>query len=350
MTLEDIFSQFILPGPVVSYEEIATGLINTTYAVTCRSGKTDTRFILQSVNASVFPEPEKVMENIFHVTGHIGQADPGTEQLCLIPAHDGRSWLTLEDHTIWRCYPFHEDTETFDTIDSPELAFRAAAAFGHFQARLADLDPVTLHETIPNFHHTPTYFKKLLDAIEKDTKGRLAGAREEVDFILSKKELTTVLIDADLPLRITHNDTKISNILFPTNPETPPIVIDLDTVMPGLALFDFGDLVRSAASSTKEDEQDLSKVYIDKEMHKALTEGYLSTASKFLTKREIELLPVSVEVITLELATRFLTDHLLGDTYFRINYDGHNLVRARNQLALLKSMQPSVACGFSRIH
>jgi hypothetical protein len=338
MTLQEIAARFILPGPVISHKEIVTGLINTTFAVTCRSGETETRFILQSINSSVFPEPEKVMENIFHVTGHIGQQDPGTEQLCLIPVNDGRSWLTLPDQTIWRCYPFHEDTETFDTIDSPEMAFRAAAAFGHFQARLADLDPVTLHETIADFHHTPTYFKKLLAAIEKDPVGRLAEAREDVDFILSKENLSTVLTDAGLPLRITHNDTKISNILFPINPEGPPIVIDLDTVMPGLALFDFGDLVRSAASSAKEDEKDLSKVYIDEEMRKALTEGYLSTASKFLTQKEIDLLPVSVEVITFELATRFLTDHLLGDTYFRTNYDGHNLVRARNQLALLKSM------------
>ena len=338
MTLQEIASHFILPGPVISHEEIPTGLINTTFAVTCRSGKTETRFILQSINASVFPEPEKVMENIFHVTGHIGQSDSGTEQLCLIPVREGRSWLTLPDHTIWRCYPFYEDTKTFDTIDSPEMAFRAAAAFGHFQARLADLDPLKLHETIPNFHHTPTYFAKLLAAVEKDPVDRLAEAQEDVDFILSKKSLTTVLTDAGLPQRITHNDTKISNILFPMDTEAPPIVIDLDTVMPGLALFDFGDLVRSAASSAKEDEKDLSKVFIDEEMRKALTEGYLSKASKFLTQKEIELLPISVQVITLELATRFLTDHLLGDTYFRTNYHGHNLVRARNQLALLKSM------------
>lgn len=338
MTLQDIASRFILPGPVVYHEEIATGLINTTFAITCRSGKSQKRFILQSINSAVFPEPEKVMENIFHVTGHIGTYDPHTEQLCLIPLLDGRSWLKLPDNTVWRCYPFHENTETFEKINSPELAYRAAAAFGHFQASLVDLDPSTLHETIPKFHHTPTYYAKLLAAVEKNPVERLAGAQAEVDSIISQKNLTTLLTDAGLPQRITHNDTKISNILFPTNPNLPPIVIDLDTVMPGLALFDFGDLVRSAASSAAEDEQDLSKVYVDEKLRSALTEGYLSTAGEFLTPEELALLPVAPKVITLELATRFLTDHLLGDVYFKTKYPGHNLVRARNQLALLKSM------------
>lgn len=338
MNLAEIAARFILPGPVVFHEEITTGLINTTYAVTCQSGKKQVRFILQSINSKVFPEPQKVMENIFHVTLHIGSRGPGTEQLHLVPIHDGRSWLTLEDGTIWRCYPFHEHTETYEKITSPELAFRAAAAFGRFQASLADLDPATLHETIPNFHHTPSYFEKLLAAVDSDPASRLAEARAEVDFILSKGSLTTALTGAELPIRITHNDTKISNILFPTNPALPPIVIDLDTVMPGLALFDFGDMVRSAASSAAEDEQDLSKVFINTELRDSLTEGYLSTAGEFLTPEEIALLPTAPQVIALELATRFLTDHLLGDKYFRTKFPGHNLVRARNQLALLKSM------------
>jgi len=338
MTVPEIAKHFILPGPVIAFEELTTGLINTTYAATCQSGRKKVRFILQSINSTVFPKPEKVMENIFHVTLHIGTRGPGTEQLHLIPIHDGRSWLTLPDKTIWRCYPFHEHTETFEKINSPELAFRAAAAFGRFQSNLSDLDASTLHETIPNFHHTPTYFAKLLAAVKSDPEGRLAEAQADVDFILSKESLTTALTGAGLPTRITHNDTKISNILFPTNPDLPPIVIDLDTVMPGLALFDFGDMVRSAASSAAEDEQDLEKVFINTELRDALTEGYLSTAGEFLTPEEKALLPISAEIITLELATRFLTDHLLCDKYFRTKYPGHNLVRARNQLALLKSM------------
>lgn len=338
MTIPEIAALFILPGPVVHHEEITTGLINTTYAVTCKSGSSEKRYILQSINSKVFPEPENVMENIFHVTGHIGAMDPGTEQLRLIPIHDGRSWLTLADHTIWRCYPYHENTESFNKIDSPDLAFRAAAAFGRFQAKLSDLDPSTLFETIKDFHNTPVYFSKLLAAAGKDASRRLDQCRQDYDFIVSQKDLTSRLVDAGLPVRITHNDTKISNILFPTEETNPPIVIDLDTVMPGLALFDYGDLVRSAASTADENETDLTKIRIDPEMAKALEEGYLSTASEFLTAAEKALLPDSVKVITLELAIRFLTDHLNGDAYFRIEYPGHNLARARNQLQLLKSM------------
>lgn len=336
--IPEIAAHFILPGPVVSFEEIPTGLINTTYAITCRSGSSEKRYILQSINSSVFPEPEKVMQNIFKVTGHIGTRDPGTEQLHLIPAQGGHSWLTQPDQTVWRCYPFHEDTESFAKIDSPDLAFRAAAAFGSFQAKLSDLDPTTLYETIPAFHHTPTYFAKLLAAAEKNPVNRLDNARADLDFILSQKHLTTLLVDAGLPIRITHNDTKISNILFPTNPALPPIVIDLDTVMPGLALFDYGDLVRSAASTADENEIDPEKIRLDPILSTALTEGYLSTASGFLTPEEKALLPSAPKVITLELAIRFLTDHLLGGIYFRSDYEGHNLMRARNQLTLLRSM------------
>lgn len=336
--IPEIAARFILPGPVVAFEEIPTGLINTTYAVTCRSGSSEKRYILQSINSAVFPQPEKVMENIFHVTGHIGARDPGTEQLHLIPAQGGQSWLTLPDQTVWRCYPFHEGTQTFMKIDSPDLAFRAAAAFGSFQAKLSDLDPATLHETIPAFHHTPTYFAKLLAAAEKNPVDRLDNARADFDFILSQKHLTTLLVDAGLPLRITHNDTKISNILFPTNPALPPIVIDLDTVMPGLALFDYGDLVRSAASTADENETDPEKIRLDPALAAALTDGYLSTAAGFLTPEEKALLPSAPKVITLELAIRFLTDHLLGGIYFRSDYEGHNLMRARNQLTLLRSM------------
>ncbi len=338
MTIPETAALFILPGPVIHHAEITTGLINTTYVVTCRSGQTETRFILQSINSAVFPEPQKVMENIFHVTGHIGARDPETGQLCLIPVQDGKSWLTLPDQTIWRCYPFHEGTETFEHIDSPEKAYRAAAAFGRFQALLSDLDPATLHETIPAFHHTPTYFGKLLAAAKEDSCGRLAEARSEFDTARSHEALAILLTGAGLPCRITHNDTKISNILFPTDGDLPPIVIDLDTVMPGLALFDYGDLVRSAAASVAEDEPDTEKVFVNEELRTALTEGYLSAASDFLTPEEKALLPDSVKVITLELATRFLTDHLRGDRYFRTDYPGHNLVRARNQLALLKTM------------
>ena len=278
------------------------------------------------------------MENIRTVTAHIAAKDTAASGLELIPTVSGEPWLTLPDGTLWRCYPFIEGTESFTKITSPDLAYKAAAAFGDFQAKLADLDASTLHETIPDFHNTPAHFCKLLGAAEKDPLSRLSAARAEYDFILSQKHLTTLLTDADLPSRITHNDTKISNILFHADGVAPPVVIDLDTVMPGSALYDFGDLVRSAAASADESEPDPAKVFLDPALTKALTEGYLSTAAAFLTPAETALLEDSVKVITLELACRFLADHLLGDTYFKIDSEGHNLIRTRNQLALLKSM------------
>lgn len=334
----EIAARFILPGSIAHCGEITTGLINSTYVLTCGSDPSSSRYILQSVNSTVFPEPEKVMENILTVTDHLGAKDPDAEQLRLIPTREGRCWLTLPDHTVWRCFPFLEDTESFTKITSPDLAYRAAAAFGSFQAKLSGLAPSRLHETIPDFHNTPVYFTKLQAAAAKDPLKRLAGCLEDYQFIISQKDLTTLLIGAGLPARITHNDTKISNILFPSDSQKPPVVIDLDTVMPGLALFDYGDLVRSAAAAADEDEKDPEKIHLDPTLTAALEEGYLSTASAFLTPQEKALLPASVKVITLELAIRFLTDHLLGDLYFRTGHPGHNLARARNQLALLRSM------------
>ncbi|MGJ8643682.1 MAG: phosphotransferase enzyme family protein [Luteolibacter sp.] len=335
MTLPEIAAQFSLPGSVDSHSEIPTGLINSTHIVACDGGQ---RFILQALNSTVFKKPSEVMENIRTVTAHIAKNDPQALSLELIPTIAGDPWLTHPDGTLWRCYPFLEGTESFTKITSPELAFRAAAAFGDFQTKLSDLDASILHETIPDFHNTPAHFSKLLDAAEKDPFARLSGAQAEFDYILSQKALTTLLTAANLPVRITHNDTKISNILFHTDSSTPPVVIDLDTVMPGSALYDFGDLVRSAAASADESESDPEKVFLDPALTKALTDGYLSTASGFLTSSETGLLADSVKVITLELACRFLADHLLGDIYFKTNTEGHNLIRARNQLALLKSM------------
>ncbi len=337
--IPSIAAQFALTGPLVSHQEIQSGLINTSHLITCAlPDGSHHRFVLQALNPKVFREPEKVMANILLVTTHLNRKNPSSPQLALIPTLTGEAWLSLPDQTIWRCYPYLEQTEFYDHISSPDLAYRAAAAFGRFQSKLSSLHPSTLHETIPSFHHTPTYFAKLLAVAEKDPHQRLASAKAEFDYIVSRKDLISLLADADLPLRITHNDTKISNILFPKDPSLKPIVIDLDTVMPGLALFDYGDLVRSAASTADENETDLGKIRLDPTIHQALTDGYLSTASAFLTSEERAHLHEAPKVITLELAIRFLTDHLQGDTYFKITHPAHNLERARNQLALLKSM------------
>lgn len=335
MTLPEIAAHFALPSTIHSHAEIPTGLINSTHLIKCTNS---TRFILQALNTTVFKNPAQVMENILTVTAHIATKDPTAPRLELIPTTSGQPWLSLPDGTLWRCYPFLEGTASYTKITSPDLAYRAAAAFGDFQAKLADLPPSRLHQTLPDFHNTPAHFSKLLAAAQQDPLSRLPQAQPELDYILSQKKLTTLLTAAHLPLRITHNDTKISNILFPTHPTAPPIVIDLDTVMPGTALYDFGDLVRSAAASADESETDPEKIFLDPTLTHALTTGYLSTASAFLTPAETALLPASIKVITLELACRFLTDHLLGDTYFKTPTPGHNLTRARNQLTLLKSI------------
>ncbi len=338
MSVETIASKFALGGDFISYEPITTGIINRTYLLTCGTSSVANRYILQNLNQDVFRNPKAVMENIRLVTNHL--AAQGQENaLTLIPTLQGDAWLSEASGEIWRCFPFIENSRTFGKAPDPETAFRAGQAFGEFQASLSSLDPNILQPTIPNFHHTPTYFKKFSRTLETDPLHRSNKAQKEIQTVFEYEYLKTRLADATLPLRITHNDTKISNVLFPIDKTRAATVIDLDTVMPGLVHYDYGDLIRSAAANAPEDEQDLSKIYLRAEIKDALSEGYLSVAKKFLTPAEEALLPISTKVITYELALRFLTDYLGGDLYFRCDYDGHNLTRARNQLALLRSME-----------
>lgn len=331
MNLQEISQQFLLPGEVESVVALDGGLINATHVVRCVDG---TRFILQALNAKVFPKPEEVMDNIQLVTGHLERK--GERTLSLVGRKDGGKYHKAEGGVVWRCYEFLEGMESFDRITSPEMAYKAAAGFGRFQKSLADLDAGRLHETIPGFHDTGGYLKKLWKAAKEDGPGRVAGVGRELEIIGAREGLADALSGGGLPLRITHNDTKISNILFPMDGRSGPVVIDLDTVMPGLAGHDYGDLVRSAAASAGE-EADPAEVWLDPERVSALKEGYLSAAADFLMENERATLDVSVKVITLELAIRFLTDHLLGDVYFKTDSPGQNLRRARNQLALLES-------------
>lgn len=337
MSIRSIAGKFTLSGNLLEIERISTGLINQTFLLTCAGPVHRARYILQNLNETVFTEPTLVMENIVLVTEHLlhrGHKDG----LVLIPTLHGDRWLTEPDGGIWRCFPFIEGTRSFERISNPRMAFRAGQAFGEFQKSLTTLDPQQLHTTIENFHHTPGYFSRFLGVVERDPVGRAKDAEEEIRIAMQFEVLKGRLVEADLPTRITHNDTKISNVLFPLDETRAATVIDLDTVMPGCALYDYGDLIRSAAANACEDESDLTKVSLRKELTSALTEGYLSAANSFLTAAERALLPISVQVITFELALRFLTDHLCGDSYFRCDYKGQNLVRAKNQLALLKSM------------
>jgi aminoglycoside phosphotransferase (APT) family kinase protein len=259
--------------------------------------------------------------------------------LTLIPAHDGLVWHVDADGSYWRVYHFINKARTYDAIESAEQALQAAKAFGHFQKLLVDLPAPRLHDTIPDFHHTPKRFAALEQAIASDIAGRAILAKHEIEFALAHQSITGVLLEANLPERVTHNDTKINNVLLDDATGEGICVIDLDTVMPGLALYDFGDMVRTATCPAKEDEQDLSLVSMQFPMFEALVRGYLASAGGILTKAEKQYLAFSGKLITFEIGIRFLADSLAGDTYFKVHRDGHNLDRCRTQFKLVESIE-----------
>ncbi len=284
------------------------------------------------------------MENIERVTGHLAAqvADhPDRERrvLTLIPTRRDGVLHQDADGNYWRAYRFIENATTYNSVESPGQAYEAAKAFGEFQRMLADLPEPRLHDTIPDFHHTPKRFAALERAIAADVAGRAGQAGPEIEFALARRTLSNALIDAELPERVTHNDTKINNVMLDDTTGEGTCVIDLDTVMPGLAAYDFGDMVRTATSPAAEDERDLSKVNMQFPLFEALARGYLSTAGGFLTPPERENLAVAGKVITFEIGIRFLTDHLSGDTYFKVHREGHNLDRCRTQFKLLESIE-----------
>ncbi len=283
------------------------------------------------------------MENIERVTTHLGKKiesnpDKIRRVLTLILTHDGKSFYRDENGNYWRVYIFIENARTFDAVESPRQALEAARAFGNFQKLLADLPAPRLHDTIPDFHHTPKRFAALEKTIETDAVNRAHLAKAEIVFALKHKTICNALLDAKLPERVTHNDTKFNNVMLDDATGEGICVIDLDTVMPGLGLYDFGDMVRTTTSPAKEDERDLSKVAMQFPMFEALARGYLESAN-FLTKAEKQFLTFSGKLITFEIGVRFLTDFLAGDTYFKVHRDGHNLDRCRTQFKLVESIE-----------
>jgi Ser/Thr protein kinase RdoA (MazF antagonist) len=346
--------QFEFQGEVREFAPYGNGHINDTYLVICgeagqvtRGAGAPVRYILQHINRHVFHDPIAVMHNIERVTAHLAAhaqdelgKTGGTRRVPrLISTRDGRAWYTDADGETWRAYSFVEGTRAYETAESERLAFEAARAFGRFQQQLASLPPPRLLETIPNFHHTPKRFAALKQAIDADVARRASHAGPEIDFALAHEAITGVLLDANLPERTTHNDTKLNNVLFDETTGEGICVVDLDTVMPGLAVYDFGDMVRTTTSAAKEDEQDLSKVGMQFEMFEALVRGYLEEAEVFLTKEEKEFLAFSGRLITFETGIRFLADYLAGDTYFKVHREGHNLDRCRTQFKLVKSIE-----------
>ncbi|MGA8043871.1 MAG: aminoglycoside phosphotransferase family protein [Terracidiphilus sp.] len=336
--------QFAIEGEFAGSAPFGSGHINDTYCAEFVSNGKRLRAILQRINDRTFRSVPALMENIERVTRHVsakvaGEPDSERRALRLIPACDGSASLRDEDGGYWRAYRMIERARTFDAVQSTAQAFEAGKAFGRFQQLLADLPAPRLHDTIPDFHHTPKRFAALQRAIERDAAGRAKTAAEDIAFALAQEPMTRVLLDAGLPERVTHNDTKINNVMMDDVTGEGLCVIDLDTVMPGLALYDFGDMVRTTTSPSAEDERDLSKVVMQMPMYEALLRGYLSTAGGFLTSAERALLAFSGKLITFEIGIRFLTDYLEGDTYFKVHRDGHNLDRCRTQFALLASME-----------
>jgi aminoglycoside phosphotransferase (APT) family kinase protein len=336
--------QFQIDGELSAVAAYGSGHINDTYcAVFHRQGR-PMRYILQRINTGIFRNPIALMENIHRVTAHLAAklaAEPDRDRrvLTLIPARDGHAWYVDAEDSYWRAYRFIESAHTYDAVESAQQAYQAAKAFGHFQKLLVDLPAPPLHSTIPDFHNTPRRFAAFEQALAADAVGRAIRVRAEIDFAFAHQSIAGVLLDANLPERVTHNDTKFNNVLLDDATGEGICVIDLDTVMPGLSLYDFGDMVRTTTSPTMEDEQDLSKVALQFPMFEALASGYLSSAGSFLTKAEKQHLAVAGKVIAFEQGIRFLADHLAGDTYYKIHRDGHNLDRCRTQFKLVESIE-----------
>jgi hypothetical protein len=342
--IRSVAKQLEIFGQFLGAEPYGSGHINDTYCAVFDQAGTKTRYILQRINHNIFKNPVALMDNIQRVTAHlatkvIGERDCARRVLTLIPARNGLCYYRDEQGNYWRAYLFIENARSYDAVENPRQAFEAAKAYGHFQKLLADLPAPRLHDTIPDFHHTPKRFATLLKAIENDAVNRAALAEEEIEFALRHAPITDVLINADLPERVTHNDTKFNNVMLDDETGEGICVVDLDTLMPGLALYDFGDMVRTTTSPAKEDEPDLAKVKMQIPMFEALVRGYLAAAGSFLTSAEKKLLVFSGKLITFEIGIRFLTDFLEGDTYFKVHREGHNLDRCRTQFKLVGSIE-----------
>ena len=338
----NVCSRFAFNGVVTDLKICGNGHINSTYIVSAESGK---RYILQILNTAIFKDPVGVMNNIIAVTDHIrkGMAESGEDAergtMRVVLTKDGQNGYTDPEGRFWRAYDFVEGTVCRLTVDSPETFARVGEAFGDFQRRLSDFDASRLVESIPNFHNTKKRYADFLAAVERNAAGRVDSVGNEIKFIIDRADKCALIVDAlesgDLPLRVTHNDTKLSNILLDEMTEEAVCIIDLDTVMPGSSLYDFGDSIRTGAASAAEDEPDLDKVHFLPEMFKAYTRGFIKGTGGALTEKELTMLPDGGYIITLEQAIRFLGDYLDGDTYYHTDYPDHNLVRARTQLKLV---------------
>ena len=340
MDINEVISKFDVEATVAPYGE---GHINDTYYTNAPG------YILQRINNSIFPDVAGLMNNIEYVTEFLKekiQKEGGNterETLKIIRTRDGKNHLKTSDGKYFRMYKFIEDTVTYQTIEKKEQFYSCAKAFGKFQKQLSDFDVSKLVEITPDFHNTPKRLEALKKAISDDVCGRKKDVEKEIEFALSMEKyadvITSLLGTKEVPLRVTHNDTKLNNVLFDNKTDEAICVIDLDTVMPGSLLYDFGDAIRFGAATAKEDETDLSKMHFDISLFEAYAKGFLEELGESITEKEKELLPISALLLTYECGIRFLTDYLQGDTYFKIKREHHNLDRCRTQFKLVYEME-----------
>ena len=346
VAIENVIAAFEVEGKVVDCIPFGNGHINDTRLVTMDNG---TQYVAQRINKNVFKRPDLLMENYVGVTKFVRKkieemgGDPLREVLNAIPAKDGKYYVIDEEGQYWRLLVYVTESMSYDQVERPEQFYDSAVSFGDFQYMLRDYPAETLHETIVNFHNTPDRYRQLMEAIENDAKGRLAEVSAEVEFAKAREEFAWTLEKAHkegrLPLRVTHNDTKLNNILFDINTGKTLCVVDLDTIMPGYSVNDFGDSIRFGATTALEDETDLSKVNFDISLYELYVKGFIEGAKGGLTEGELEMLPIGAIMMTFECGMRFLADYLNGDTYFRIHRPSHNLDRCRNQFKLVSDME-----------
>ena len=341
--INKIVAKFCIDGKVLSVTPFGNGLVNHTFAVDTEQDGKKVGYVLQAINKHVFPDGPSLVENIYKITSFLKtKNDDPRSVISLTPTKDGKYYHMDEEGVCWRLADFVDNIVCLERFDSLDEFYECAYGFGNFQRQLSDFPVDTLFETIPNFHNTPLRFKTFFKAVEDDVVGRAKSVQEEIEFFKSEKDFYSVLFDANkegrLPIRVTHNDTKTNNVLLDKDTRKALRVIDLDTVMPGFSVNDFGDAIRFGANTAAEDERDLSKVSLDLNLFEVYTKGFLAGCAGGLTNEEVMLLPEGAKMMTVECGMRFLTDYLQDDVYFKTRYPGHNLDRARTQIELVKDM------------
>lgn len=348
--VEEAIQNFKFEGTLIDTRPYGSGHINDTYLLTFEIASMGRmKVILQRMNKQIFTKPEELMENIIGVTSYLREkiiengGDPDRETLNLIPTVGEKPYYIDSEGDYWRSYIFITDATSYDQVEKSEDFYQSAVAFGNFQRLLSDYPAGTLHETIQGFHDTKARFQTFREAVKKDVCGRAAKVQKEIEFVLAHEEVANIFSDlqekGELPLRVTHNDTKLNNIMIDNRTGKGICVIDLDTVMPGLSIFDFGDSIRFGANTAEEDETNLTKVSLSVPLFEIYTRGFLEGCAGSLTEAEVKMLPQGARLMTLECGIRFLTDYLSGDTYFKIAREKHNLDRCRTQFGLVEDME-----------